>query len=148
MSGTRWSVLARNNPISKYIHILRPYNTALYINLGVSAIMFKKGTRNGWRMSTKFIICRYAVCYVDQMIWGPPGCCRHQMGPMLAPWILLSGWLLLKHLCDRSVCCVVLLGPFRIVVFYWLLLLPRWRSRLGTQNIDMICIVTHWCDGC
>ena len=23
--------------------------------------------------------------------WGPPGSCRPQMGPMLAPWILLSG---------------------------------------------------------
>ena len=27
--------------------------------------------------------------------WGPPGSCRPQMGPMLAPWILLSGqWLI------------------------------------------------------
>ena len=25
--------------------------------------------------------------------WGPPGSCRPQMGPMLAPWILLSGFL-------------------------------------------------------
>ena len=24
-------------------------------------------------------------------IWGPPGTCRPQMGPMLAPWNLLSG---------------------------------------------------------
>ena len=23
--------------------------------------------------------------------WGPPGSCRPQMGPMMAPWILLSG---------------------------------------------------------
>ena len=23
--------------------------------------------------------------------WGPPGSCRSQMGPMLAPWTLLSG---------------------------------------------------------
>ena len=23
--------------------------------------------------------------------WGPPGSCRLQMGPMLAPWTLLSG---------------------------------------------------------
>ena len=23
--------------------------------------------------------------------WDPPGCCRPQMGPMLAPWTLLSG---------------------------------------------------------
>ena len=25
--------------------------------------------------------------------WGPPGYCGPQMGPMLAPWTLLSGWL-------------------------------------------------------
>ena len=25
--------------------------------------------------------------------WGPPGSCRPQMGPMLAPWTLLSGYL-------------------------------------------------------
>ena len=24
--------------------------------------------------------------------WGSPGSSRRQMGPMLAPWILLSGW--------------------------------------------------------
>ena len=24
--------------------------------------------------------------------WGPPGSCRSQMGPMLAPWTLLSGY--------------------------------------------------------
>ena len=27
--------------------------------------------------------------------WGPPGSCRPQMGPMLAPWTLLSGELTL-----------------------------------------------------
>ena len=26
--------------------------------------------------------------------WGPPGSCRPQMGPLLAPWILLSGWVI------------------------------------------------------
>ena len=26
--------------------------------------------------------------------WGPPGSCRSQMGPMLAPWTLLSGRLI------------------------------------------------------
>ena len=34
--------------------------------------------------------------------WGPPGSCRPQMGPMLAPWTLLSGccWLWLKSVCN------------------------------------------------
>ena len=31
--------------------------------------------------------------------WGPPGSCRPQMGPMLAPWTLLSG-LFWVHYCD------------------------------------------------
>ena len=26
--------------------------------------------------------------------WGPPGSCRPQIGPMLAPWTLLSGFLM------------------------------------------------------
>ena len=29
--------------------------------------------------------------------WGPPGACRPQMGPMLAPWTLLSGIILSWH---------------------------------------------------
>ena len=33
--------------------------------------------------------------------WGPPGSCRPQMGPMLAPWILLSGYLVdVDELCS------------------------------------------------
>ena len=30
--------------------------------------------------------------------WGPPGSCRPQMGPMLAPWTLLSGELTFLHM--------------------------------------------------
>ena len=29
--------------------------------------------------------------------WGPPGSCRPQMGPMLAPWTLLSGMFCSEH---------------------------------------------------
>ena len=29
------------------------------------------------------------------LTWGPPGSCRPQMGPLLAPWTLLSGVLIL-----------------------------------------------------
>ena len=46
--------------------------------------------------------------------WGPPGSCRPQMGPMLAPWTLLSGWFCYQlianqvtrqpHLRDPSIC--------------------------------------------
>ena len=31
--------------------------------------------------------------------WGPPGSCRSQMGPMLAPWTLLSGLALVDGTC-------------------------------------------------
>ena len=34
--------------------------------------------------------------------WGPPGSCRPQMGPMLAPWTLLSG----KALCNAVRVCL------------------------------------------
>ena len=30
--------------------------------------------------------------------WGPPGSCRPQMGPMLAPWTLLSGYAFLFNI--------------------------------------------------
>ena len=32
------------------------------------------------------------------LTWGPPGSCRPQMGPMLAPWTLLSGVFFIKPL--------------------------------------------------
>ena len=39
--------------------------------------------------------------------WGPPGSCRPQMGPMLAPWTLLSGVLYCNSPLDPTV------PPFR-----------------------------------
>ena len=36
--------------------------------------------------------------------WGPPGSCRPQMGPMLAPWTLLSGHkLFVKWIPDAAI---------------------------------------------
>ena len=32
--------------------------------------------------------------------WGPPGSCRPQVGPMLAPWTLLSGRLTRRYSCN------------------------------------------------
>ena len=42
---------------------------------------------------------RYFEHFPDSMgpTWGPPGSCRPQMGPMLAPWTLLSVNILLNH---------------------------------------------------
>ena len=52
----------------------------------------------------------YVKNYVDALIarfmgptWGPSGADRTQVGPMLAPWTLLSGRLMLRCACYRSV---------------------------------------------
>ena len=39
-----------------------------------------------------------------RLTWGAPGSCRAQMGPMLAPWTLLSGMLLWMGWCTNTVC--------------------------------------------
>ena len=43
----------------------------------------------------KFVhVCPDRIAKFMGPTWGPPGSCRPQMGPMLAPWNLLSGWAL------------------------------------------------------
>ena len=37
-------------------------------------------------------IRKYPDSKVHGQTWGPPGSCRPQMGPMLAPWTLLTGY--------------------------------------------------------
>ena len=55
-----------------------------------------------WRptwLTANFVLT--VCCAISQIAkfmgptWGPPGSCRPQMGPMLAPWTLLSGYLLM-----------------------------------------------------
>ena len=43
--------------------------------------------------------------------WGPPGSCRPQVGPALAPWTFLSGYLKLAKFCLSITCCSVV-KPF------------------------------------
>ena len=50
--------------------------------------------------------------------WGPPGTCRPQMGPMLAPWTLLSG----KPFHAMGVLCLSVL-PY-LIMCYMVLVLP------------------------
>ena len=38
--------------------------------------------------------------------WGPSGSCQPQMGPMLAPWTLLSGYAIAATNCSTSYCAV------------------------------------------
>ena len=47
-----------------------------------------------WRLFLKVLFTvsqHYPDSKVHGAIMGPPGSCRPQVGPMLAPWILLSG---------------------------------------------------------
>ena len=53
-------------------------------------------------ISTEFAGIQYSVSQIENFIapiWGPPGSCRPQMGPMMAPWTLLSGML---HISNHS----------------------------------------------
>ena len=67
--------------------------------------------------------------------WGPPGPCRPQMGPMLAPWILLSRdlmihpdkWLLRMHGGDS---CVVRVDEART---------GPTPTSLSSSDIDVYC---------
>ena len=43
--------------------------------------------------------------------WGPSGSCRPQMGPMLAPWTLLSGLALWHSCCGVTYLCPDFLQP-------------------------------------
>ena len=45
--------------------------------------------------NSHFDMVQYSTAQIAKFmgpIWGPSGSCRPQMGPMLAPWTLLSGW--------------------------------------------------------
>ena len=68
----------------------------------------KFGEKIAWVSRSQFLMNRILhqiQMYTDRLAqiakfmgptWRPPGSCRPQMGPMLAPWTLLSGWIYLK----------------------------------------------------
>ena len=43
-------------------------------------------------LTTSFRVTSQTVRFMGPT-WGPPGSCRPQVGPMLAPWSLLSGFI-------------------------------------------------------
>ena len=67
--GSGWSGLIKAEPGVKYNH--SPCYT--YFTVEIKAMIYTQIAR-----------------FMGQT-WGPPGSCRPQMGPMLAPWTLLSG---------------------------------------------------------
>ena len=86
--------------------------------------------------------------------WGPSGADRTQVGPMLAPWTLLSGYQLTQfYLTPKvnvvSVCDLVTHRSFRtcdwirfqllgFIRFLWLARI--WRSESGRNHLDVITV--------
>ena len=90
---------------SKKAYAMEPQHNTVY-----SGIILVMGSANekrcyivmppliGWAHTKNDSCCYDAIMHVASQIakfmgptWGPPGSCRPQMGPMLAPWTLLSG---------------------------------------------------------
>ena len=78
------------------------YSTALLVNCKLPQVLsmmknidISLGILSWRRKSIFFIINDTAnsphIAKFMGPTWGPPGSCRPQMGPMLAPWTLLSG---------------------------------------------------------
>ena len=77
--------------------------------------------------------------------WGPPGSCRPQVGPMLPPWILLSGiWL--TPCCGATMSHAILpkaISPTQITIkrnklayiSYWLYCISFVYAILGVSHI-------------
>ena len=57
--------------------------------------------------------CPAQIAKFMRPTWDPPGSCRPQMGPMLAPWALPSGWLLhftMRHKLNASLAAQTIPG--------------------------------------
>ena len=76
--------------------------------------------------------------------WGPPGSCRPQMGPMLAPWTVLSWWV--KLCCCRFIVGILL--NFCVSLFYHTSLFVHdlWTqsSFKGPCHLPVTCIISSF----
>ena len=66
--------------------------------------------------------------------WGPPGSCRPQMGPMLAPWTWLLQYSRTTHRQRRQRCCST---PERVFIIFW-------RKLTLSSVIRLYIRRTHW----
>ena len=51
----------------------------------------KELSANWWPFCPSLHVLYSQIARLMRPTWGPPGSCRPQVGPMLAPWTLLSG---------------------------------------------------------
>ena len=80
----------------------------------IYALCCEKFEENSWQCYNKITLWHLILPQIAKFMgltWGPPGSCRPRMGPMMAPWTLLSGsfhfmWMQIILWCDG-----VSLGP-------------------------------------
>ena len=66
--------------------------------------------------------------------WGPPGSCRPQMGPMLAPWTLLSGRICYLVLLLGLLSCYPFIYDIHNDVIKWKHFLHNWPFVRGIHQ--------------
>ena len=90
--------ILNSNLAASRLHEILWLNVLSDIETGPSRVSATSDTVYIWKWLLKG---RYRECHPHKQpaqiakfmgpTWGPPGSCRPQMGPMLAPWTLLSG---------------------------------------------------------
>ena len=92
-------------PVTSHKHYAISYHWQLYC-------LFSSLFRLTTKKTSKLRITAHLAKFM-RPTWSPPGSCRPQMGPMLAPWTLLSGrpfvrkstshwWISLKSISDEE----------------------------------------------
>ena len=76
-------------------------------NMNYYPLFRVRSWNNGMRCMSLYILTTQIARSMGPT-WGPPGSCRSQMGPMLVPWTLLSGYISRNstQLALWCVCCV------------------------------------------
>ena len=98
----------------RYIKLQLKYTGSL-VNLGLTCVVKSGKSRNFYPTSQ--------IAKLMGQTWGPPGSCRPQMGPMLAPWTLLSGLFICLNIQDGDKSCLTFYYFVNKVCSYLLLLL-------------------------
>ena len=94
----------------------------------------------------------YSIAKLTGPIWRPPGSCRPQMGPMLAPWTLLSGsarnlstHYLTPFLFSTDIMLLVLLPHWKFsLVWYMSLWQPMLYIAYQATNWQQPSLMLHW----
>ena len=95
MSSAKWWPFYADPSVSKAIAVqMRIYYVSC--NQVLMATELRSGSCDNDNSNTRKTPCCTQIARFMGPTWGPPGYCRPQMGPMMAPWTLLSGYFLKK----------------------------------------------------